>query len=582
MTLLEVNNLTVRYGESTVVDSLSFVVNRGESVGIVGESGSGKSQTALAILGLLAGNATVTGSIQFEGTELTNASDERLNSIRAQRIGIVFQDPMQALNPYLRVGNQLRQIVLQHGIADGAEADRKVVAMLRRVGLPDAERQFRAYPHELSGGMRQRVLIASALICEPDLLIADEPTTALDVTVQAQILDLLEELRDDTALLLITHDLGVVAGRCERLLVFDHGKLVESGATISVFSSPENTHTKTLLSAALRVDRGEIRPPVNTKTVLGVDGASVSYRGSAKDQLVAVTDVSLSLREAETLAIVGESGSGKSSLVRGLLGLIPMCAGTVVYAGEPLEGPVQSRAASQRRDLQLVFQDPVSALNPQMRVQTIVGEPLLVHEPGLSADTRNNRVVSILKKVGLDEGHLRRFPHQLSGGQAQRVAIARALILEPKILICDEAVAALDGSVRGQVLDLLKEAQRESGLSIIFISHDLAVVRSLGHRVAVMYLGQLVEVAETASLFSSPQHPYTKALIDASPVPDPLVAPVAAPLKGEVPSLLTPPSGCVFHPRCAYAEGDCSIKPPVPRESGGSRVSCHRAGEIDL
>jgi peptide/nickel transport system ATP-binding protein len=582
VTLLTINDLTVRYGDSVVVDSVSFAVHRGESVGIVGESGSGKSQTALSLLGLLPANAVVTGSIQFDGIELLNKNDKQLDEIRAMRIGIIFQDPMLALNPYLRVGVQLRQILLQHDIAEGATADAKVVDMLKRVGLPDAERQSRAFPHELSGGMRQRVMIASALICEPDLLIADEPTTALDVTVQAQILDLLEELRDETALLLITHDLGIVAGRCERLLVFDAGSLVESGATTSVFSSPETAHMKKLLKAAPRVDRGEKRAAAGGRTVLGVDNASVSYRDAANQILVAVTDVSLSLREAETLAIVGESGSGKSSLVRALLGLIPMRSGKVVYAGEPLEGPVQTRSASKLRDLQLVFQDPVSALNPQMRVQTIVGEPLLVHEPAMTAGQRRERVVSILKKVDLDEGYLRRFPHQLSGGQAQRVAIARALILKPKVLICDEAVAALDGSVRIQVLDLLKDAQRDTGLSVIFISHDLAVVRSISHRVAVMYLGRLVEVAETARLFSSPRHPYTRALIDASPIPDPVVAPAAAPLKGEVPSLLTPPSGCVFHPRCVFAEDNCSVKRPSLRDLESSRVACHRAGEIDL
>jgi len=582
VTLLKVSDLTVRYGDSVVVDAVSFVVNRGESVGIVGESGSGKSQTALSLLGLLPRNAAVSGSIRLDGVELINMSDDQLDEYRAMRISIVFQDPMQALNPYLRIGDQLRQILLQHEIAAGKEADTKVLEMLKRVGLPDPERQFRAFSHELSGGMRQRVMIASALICEPDLLIADEPTTALDVTVQAQILDLLEELRDDTALLLITHDLGIVAGRCERLLVFDEGRLVESGATTSVFSSPETAHMRKLLDAAPRVDRGEMRSAVRGKTVLGVDHASVSYRDAAKQTLVAVTDVSLSLREAETLAIVGESGSGKSSLVRALLGLIPMRAGKAVYAGEPLEGPVRSRATSTLRDLQLVFQDPVGALNPQMRVQTIIGEPLLVHEPAMTAGERKERVLSILKKVGLDENQLRRFPHQLSGGQAQRVAIARALILKPRVLICDEAVAALDGSVRIQVLDLLKDAQRDTGLSVIFISHDLAVVRSISHRVAVMYLGQLVEVADTAHIFSSPRHPYTRALIDASPIPDPIIAPGAAPLKGEVPSLLTPPTGCVFHPRCVFAEGNCSVKRPSLRDLENSRVACHRAGEIEL
>jgi oligopeptide/dipeptide ABC transporter ATP-binding protein len=476
----------------------------------------------------------------------------------------------------------LRQILLQHKLAKGEQADARVLAMLQRVGLPDPERQFHNYPHVLSGGMRQRVMLASALICEPDLLIADEPTTALDVTVQAQILDLLEELRDDTALLLITHDLGVVAGHCERLLVFEAGEVIESGATTSVFSSPETAHTKKLLAAALRTDRGEIEQPVAGSTVLSVESASVSYRNSGRDRLVAVTDVSLALRKAETLAIVGESGSGKTSLVRALLGLIPMRAGKVVYAGETLEGPVQSRARSQRKDLQLVFQDPASALNPSMRVSAIVGEPLLVNAPNLSTATRSERVIAMLNRVGLDESLLQHFPHQLSGGQAQRVAIARALILEPKILICDEAVAALDGTVRKQVLQQLRDVQRETGLSIIFISHDLGVVRSISHRVAVMYLGRLVEVAATAKLFSTPSHPYTRALLDASPVPDPRVAPARAPLNGEAPSPLTPPPGCAFHPRCAYARNICSEKQPALRELSGSRVACHRADEIEL
>jgi len=495
---------------------------------------------------------------------------------------MVFQDPMQALNPYLRVGQQLREILQQHKIASGRQADEKAIEMLRRVGLPDAERQFRAYPHELSGGMRQRVMIASALICEPDLLIADEPTTALDVTVQAQILQLLEELRDNTALLLITHDLGIVAGRCERLLVFQSGKLVESGATTSIFSSPENPHTRKLLAAAPRIDRGESPSVTHGKTLLGMEHVAVSYKNRNQQQLNAVVDISLSVCEAETLAIVGESGSGKSTLVRALLGLIPRRAGRVVYAGAPLDGPVQKRAATQRRDLQLVFQDPASALNPQMRVHTIVDEPLLIHEPELSAAERQERVITILEKVGLDENYLRRYPHQLSGGQAQRVAIARALILQPKILICDEAVAALDGTVREQVLGLLRTVQRESKLAIIFISHDLGVVRSISHRIAVMYLGKLMEVSDSATLFAEPKHPYTQALLRASPVPDPLVTPAAPPLKGETPSPMSPPTGCVFHPRCVFAESDCSTKQQSLREFCGSRVSCHRAGEIEL
>lgn len=582
MSLLDVSELSVRYGDNVVVDAVSFSVNRGESVGLVGESGSGKSQTAMSLLGLLPRHAKLSGSIRLDGEELADKSDRELDQVRARRMGIVFQDPMQALNPYLRIGKQLREILLCHGIAKAQAADTAVIEMLRRVGMPDPERQVRAFPHQLSGGMRQRAMIASALLAKPDLLIADEPTTALDVTVQAQILDLLEEVRDDTALLLITHDLGIVAGRCERLLVFEAGRLVESGATVSVFAAPSSEHTRTLLAAALRVDRGDAPAPSSGTTVLSVDAAAVSYRDANNESLQAVTDVSLSLREAETLAIVGESGSGKSSLVRALLGLIPMRAGRVVYAGEVLEGPVQSRAATLRRDLQLVFQDPISALNPQLRVHSIVAEPLLVHEPGLSPTARNELVIAILQKVGLSEDYLRRYPHQLSGGQAQRIAIARALILKPKILICDEAVAALDGSVRGRVLGLLREVQQESGLSIIFISHDLAVVRAISHRIAVMYLGRLAEVADNAALFSTPRHPYTRALLDASPIPDPLVATVAAPLQGEVQSLLVPPPGCVFHPRCNFAVNACSEGRPALRDVSGSMVACHRAGELDL
>ena len=576
MSLLDVNGLTIRYGAESVVDGLDLFIERGESVGLVGESGSGKSQSALAILGLLPRTADVTGSIEFDGQQLLGLPERGLDAVRARRIGIVFQDPMQALNPYLRVGFQLRQILIRHGLADQQEANVHVTDMLARVGLPDPERQFYAYPHQLSGGMRQRAMIASALIAEPELLIADEPTTALDVTVQAQILDLLEEIRDNTALLLITHDLGIVAGHCEHMVVLKKGRVVDTGHTTSVFAAPRHEHTKTLLAAAPRVDRGEPPPPVASKALLSVGNVSVDY-----DDQRAVSAVSFAVRKGETVAVVGESGSGKSSLVRAVLGLVPLATGRVVYAGEPLEGPVQTRALSQRRDLQLVFQDPMSALDPQMRVQAIVEEPLAVHERGIAATERLSRVVAVLERVGLDERLLRRYPHQLSGGQAQRVAIARALVLEPKVLVCDEAVAALDGSVREQVLRLLRDAQRETDLSIVFISHDLAVVRTISHRVIVMYMGRLVEVAESAALFGNPRHPYTSALIRSVPVPDPVAAVRPAPLRGEVASLLHPPSGCVFHPRCPRADAVCAGKEPLLRELGGSRVACHHANQGD-
>ena len=580
MSFLDVTGLTIRYGDSAVVDGLDLFIERGESVGLVGESGSGKSQTALAILGLLPPEAEVSGNIEFSGQQLLGESEATMRAVRARRIGIVFQDPMLALNPYLRIGKQLQQILFAHDLATGEAAVARVVQMLRRVGLPDPERQFRAFPHELSGGMRQRVMIASALIAEPDLLIADEPTTALDVTVQAQVLELLEELRDDTALLLITHDLGIVAGHCEHLVILKEGRVVEVGPTISIFSAPRHEYTKKLLSAAPRVDRGEAPQAASGKTLLAIEDVRVSYDVSREQRLDAVVGVDLSLNQGETLAVGGESGSGKSSLVRAILGLVPTRAGVLVYAGEPLQGEVQARPLEKRRDLQMVYQDPMSALNPQMRIMDIVGEPLLVHAPAMSAGERVASVIEILERVGISAAYGRRFPHQLSGGQAQRVAIARALILEPKVLICDEAVAALDGSAREKVRTRRKAIQDETGLSIIVISHDLAVVRSVGHRIAVMYMGRLVEVADNNALFESPQHPYTRALIDAVPVPDPRVPPKSAPLRGEVPSLLNPPSGCVFHPRCKFVEDACREASPELRRVGESRVACHRAADI--
>ncbi|NOR67220.1 MAG: dipeptide ABC transporter ATP-binding protein, partial [Woeseiaceae bacterium] len=513
MSLLSVDGLSIRYGDVGAVNDLSFAIERGESVGLVGESGSGKTQTALAILGLLPVQAEVSGSISFAETPLLGASEKELNALRAQRIAMVFQDPMQALNPFVRIGEQLRRILLQHDLAAGRQARTQVIAMLERVGLPDAERQFRAYPHQLSGGMRQRAMIAAALIAEPELLIADEPTTALDVTVQAQILQLLAAVRKDTALLLITHDLGVVAGNCERMLVVEGGELVEQGTTRDVFAHPQHEHTRRLLKAAPRLDRADIPAGGNGEEIFRISKACVSYAEQDRGTLQAVRDVDVTVRAGETVAIVGESGSGKSSLVRAALGLVPMQSGRVVFRGVTLAGRVQDRTGETRRRLQLVFQDPVGSLNPQMRVAKIIGEPLLVQEPDVPAARRRKRVAEMLEKVGLGEEFLVRYPHELSGGEAQRVAIARALILKPGVLVCDEAVAALDGTVREQILGLLRQIQLESGLSIVFISHDLSVVRAVSHRVLVMYMGALVEAADNAAIFSDARHPYTRALL---------------------------------------------------------------------
>ena len=583
MSLLHVRNLCVSYAGTEVISGLSFDVDAGESVGLVGESGSGKSQTALAVMGLLSEAAAISGSIVFDGTEIVGASGRQLDKLRAERIGMVFQDPMQALNPYVPIGKQLRRVLLRHGISDSREADQRVMHMLGRVGLPDPARQFRAYAHQLSGGMRQRAMIASALIAEPDLLVADEPTTALDVTVQAQILELLERIREETALLLITHDLGIIAGHCERLLVIENGRLAEAGFTRTLFTEPQSPHTRKLMDAAPRLDGSTLPPLAGGDFVLEASDVSVSYEErEVRKQLHAVLDLSLQLRAGETVAVVGESGSGKSSFVRAVLGLVPMRAGRITFCGRELGGSVQSRAVELRRDLQLVFQDPVGSLNPQLRVEQIIAEPLYIHAPDLDAKARRQRVAAVLQRVGLDEGLLRRFPHQLSGGQAQRVAIARALIVNPKVLICDEAVAALDGSVRRQVLDLLRREQEATGLAIVFISHDLAVVRAISHRVMVLYLGRLVELADGARIFGDPRHPYTRALLDAVPVPDPLSPGGRLSLGGEVSSIISPPPGCAFEPRCRYAIARCRKELPQLRIVGESRVACHRAGELEF
>ena len=583
MSLLDVNGLSISYAGKEVVSGLSLSVDSGESVGLVGESGSGKTQTALAIMGLLPANAEIGGSITFDGTGIVGKPEPQLDRIRAERIGMVFQDPMLALNPYLSIGKQLRRILLRHGVGDGREADQRVMHMLDRGGLPDPARQCRAYPHQLSGGMRQRVMIASALIAEPDLLVADEPTTALDVTVQAQILDLLERIREDTALLLNTHDLGIIAGHCERLVVIENGVVVEEGLTRKLFTEPRASHTRKLIDAAPRLDGVAAPPPETGELVLEADSVSVSYEErELRQQLHAVKDIDLQLRAGETVAVVGESGSGKSSLVRAILGLIPMRAGRVAFCGHEVAGPVHARAIELRRDLQLVFQDPAGSLNPQLRIEQIIAEPLTVHVPDLGKNERRERVAGALQRVGLDESLLDRFPHQLSGGQAQRVAIARALIVNPRVLVCDEAVASLDGSVRQQILDLLQREQQATGLAIVFISHDLAVVRSISHRVMVLYLGRLVEFANGEAVFDHPRHPYTRALLDAVPVPDPVSPGGRLSLGGEMPSIIRPPPGCAFHPRCRYTTARCRDELPRTRRVGEASVACHRAEELEL
>ena len=593
MSLLEVSKLSVRFdrADAPALQDFNLTIEKGESVGLVGESGSGKTQAALAIMGLSNSSSRVAGSVRFDGQELLGGSASAWRKIRARRIAMVFQDPKAALNPYLRIGDQLGMVLAAHGLARGAEQKKRVLDMLELTGLPDPERQSRAYPHQLSGGMRQRAMIASALIAEPELLIADEPTTAIDATIQAQILTLLRELRSRTgvALLLISHDLGIVAGNSDRLVVLHDGQTIESGDTPGVFANPEHQQTKVMINAAHHPE--SLAPDMQSEQrspLLELEDLSVSYFERRRDrlwgrqELVAVQPLNLSLRPGETLAVVGESGSGKTSLARAVLGLLPPRGGVVSYLGNSLAPELKQRRIAELRQLQMVFQDPLASLDPAMRIERCIEEPISLHQPALDAAQRAAAVADVLQRVGLDDTVLRRFPHQLSGGQAQRVAIARALVLRPRVLICDEAVASLDGQVRRGILRLLADEQRRSALSIIFISHDLNVVRQLSHRVMVMYMGHVFESAGKDAIFARPGHPYSRALIDSMPSLDPGAAPAVASVEGEIASLLAPPSGCVFHPRCPYRETRCEQETPPLRRIGDSDVACHRAEEIDL
>lgn len=591
MGLLQVKNLNIVYADAKepVVSDLCFTIERGESLGLVGESGSGKTQTAMAIMGVLPANAHITGSISFDGIELLGAKPAIMNSVRACRVGMVFQDPMTALNPFLRIGDQLRRILIEHNIASGRAARKRTVEMLRRVGLPDAERQYDAYPHQLSGGMRQRAMIGAALLGEPDLIIADEPTTALDVTVQAQILQLLQKLRadSDTALLLITHDLGVVAGNCKRILIVEKGRVVEAGHTRDVFAAPMHDSTRRLIDVAPRLT-APVRAAslaADAAAVMTVNELAVSFqehRRAGGGRLHAVKPLTLTVRSGETVAIVGESGSGKTSLARAALGLLPADSGSVSFLGKPLARALQSRPNSIRRQLQMVFQDPLASLNPAMRIDDTIAEPIRIHVPDKDRAAREKDVGEVLNRVGLGFEFHDRYPHELSGGQAQRVAIARALVLKPKVLICDEAVAALDGTVQHDILSVLLAEQARSNLSLIFITHDLAVVRQISHRVLVMYLGRVVELADNEQLFARPRHPYSKALLNAVPIPAPDAEPRDVVLAGEVGSILRPPDGCPFNPRCQYSIAICTEQLPEMSTSASGAAACHRASELDL
>ena len=547
--VLRVRDLTVSVrsdaGISPLVQNLSFTLRAGETLAIAGESGSGKSITALAIMGLLPPPAVrVTGGAVFLGdTDLTTLPEPQMRALRGDRIAMIFQEPMTSLNPVLTVGTQVAEAIRAHTAVSRTEARRQALAALQAVRLSQPEQRMRQYPHELSGGMRQRVMIAMAIALRPQVLIADEPTTALDVTIQREVLDLLRDLQRDlgTAIILITHDMGVVAEMADRVIVMRDGRMIEQGATTDIFARPQMPYTQALLAAVPRLGAGKARPAVRGEVIASLSDVVVRFPlkggllGRTTAQVHAVEHVSLDIRRGETFALVGESGCGKSTIAKAIVGLVPH-QGRIAIGGQVFAGQDRDGARALRRRMQIVFQDPVAALDPRMTVGRLIAEPLVIHRIGSPAEQRA-RAADLMQRVGLTADQLDRYPHEFSGGQRQRICIARALALQPDLIIADESVSALDVSVQARVLQLLAALQAEFGIAFLFISHDMAVVENIADRVAVMYLGQIVEIGSRDQVFGNPQHAYTRRLIAAVPVPDPTYLRDASPrLSGEVPS----------------------------------------------
>ncbi|BBE44494.1 ABC transporter ATP-binding protein [Rhodococcus erythropolis] len=519
--LLSVTDLQIAYGAEPAVSGVSFTVGRGEVVAVVGESGSGKSTTAHAILGLLAGSGHVTGgTVEFEGEQIDSYSDRAWQRIRGARIGLVPQDPTTSLNPVTRIGDQVAEVLRIHGLADRRKARLDAVEVLERAGIDRPEIRARQYPHELSGGMRQRVLIGIALVANPALIIADEPTSALDVTVQRRILDHLDEriAESGAAVLLITHDLGVAADRADRILVMQGGRIVESGRTADILDNPRHEYTKKLLDSAPSLSSGPVDRPVrqDTSPLLTLTGITKRFNVGRGSSITAVNEVSLTVPRGQTVSLVGESGSGKSTTARIAVRLEQADAGTISFDGHDITRVKGSDLRELRRKIQLVYQNPYASLDPKLSVQDIVAEPLRAFKVG-GRSQQQSRAAELLDQVALPEQFLSRKPAELSGGQRQRVAIARALALKPDLLVLDEPVSALDVSVQAQILALLDELQRELGLTYLFISHDLAVVRQISDVVGVMQAGRLLEIGTTTEIFDNPRNEYTRTLLDAIP-----------------------------------------------------------------
>ncbi|MEU1342205.1 ABC transporter ATP-binding protein [Streptomyces sp. NPDC005827] len=559
--MLQVTDLDVDFDGRPAVRGVGLTLERGEVLGLVGESGSGKSATALAVLGLLPGNAVVRGSVRLDGQELVGASERRLTRIRGSRISMVFQDPLSAFTPVYRIGDQIAEAVRAHQDVSREQALKRSVELLDLVGIPEPALRARAFPHEFSGGMRQRAMIAMAMANDPDIILADEPTTALDVTIQAQVLDVLRTAQRETgaAVLLVSHDLGVIAGMADRVAVMHEGRVVEAGTAVDVFERPQEPYTKRLLAAVPRMDTPRIPQPSTGETVLKVRGLTRTFpllKGTVFKRRIgsvyAVDGVDLDIRRGETLALVGESGSGKSTTLFELLELARPEGGSVELFGRDLAGLGKAEVKPLRRRVQIVFQDPMASLDPRMPVGDIVAEPLRTQ--GADRATIGRRVPELLAQVGLDPAHAERYPHEFSGGQRQRIGIARALSVEPELLVLDEPVSALDVSVQAGVLKLLQRLKAELGLAYLFVSHDLSVVRNIADRVSVVYLGRTVEAGPVDEVFERPRHPYTQALLSAVPLPDPVRERERQRsrilLAGDPPSATRRYDGCRFRARC--------------------------------
>jgi oligopeptide/dipeptide ABC transporter ATP-binding protein len=604
MPLLSVRDLRVSYGDRSVVDGVSFDVAAGRCLGVIGESGAGKSQAFLALLGLTPANARVAGSARLGKDELLGAAAGHL---RGRRVAMIFQDPLTSLTPHLRIGEQIAEPLRVHRKLSREQAWKRAAELLDQVRIRDVPQRLRRYPHELSGGMRQRVMIAMALACDPELLIADEPTTALDVSVQAQLLRLLRALlaQRRMGLVVVTHDMGVISALADEVSVMRHGRVVEHAPVAQVLGGAAHEYTRALVAATPRLDDpatphrddpatphrdvgapGAARPAAARAATLQVRDVAVHHRSysTALRQpalLRAVEGVSFDVAPGEALGIVGESGCGKSTLVRAVMRLNATQRGRIVWMGREIQDLRGDALRAARAGFQMVFQDPVASLDPMQVVGDIVAEPLRALRPDLDAATREHRVTAQLASVGLGAEYARRRRHELSGGQCQRVAIARAMILEPALLVCDEAVSSLDVSIQAQILELLDSIKRQRGTSIVFVSHNLAVVRQLCERVLVMYLGRIVEAGPTPRVFAEPVHPYTRLLLDSVPLLDPVRERARLDLPVAVDALGADGGGCAFRARCAHAASTCESTRPEPEPTGDAHeVACLRWRDI--